>query len=126
MMESNLIKKNEMKASPDKYRLQAYHHLKSQLHLNDEQTINILDTLATPLKTTLQSVEEAHTKHDLNAISEAAHSLKGALLNLGLDELAEIAKIIEKSSSMGEKISHKKQLTYIKEALQQLINKDNV
>jgi CheY-like chemotaxis protein/HPt (histidine-containing phosphotransfer) domain-containing protein len=107
-------------ANPKKYRLQAHAHLKRELGMDDEQITDVLKTLSSPLKATLRSVDEAHQQQDLTAIAETAHSLKGALLNLGLDELAELAKTIEKSAATGEQITHKKRLAYLHDALRHI------
>lgn len=79
--------------------LQAQAYLMAELGMDEEQILGILSTLAAPLKATLASVENAYKENNLVEISETAHSLKGALLNLGLNDLADIAKSIEKSRS---------------------------
>ena len=113
-------KANNISANPKKYRLQAHAHLKRELGMDNEQITGILKTLSLPLKATLRSVDEAHQQQNLKAIAETAHSLKGALLNLGLDELAELAKTIERSATAGEKITHKKRLAYLHDALRDI------
>ncbi|MCK5896994.1 MAG: response regulator [Cocleimonas sp.] len=110
----------QIKVNPKKYRLQAHAHLKRELSMEDEQIVNILGTLSSPLKETLRSVERAYREKNLKTTAAAAHSLKGALLNLGLDELAMLAKTIEKSSATGNKMTHKKRLAYLNAALQHI------
>ena len=117
---------NNLEANPKKYRLQAHDYLKRELSMDDNQVVNILGTLSIPLKESLQSVEKAYEKKDLKATAEAAHSLKGALLNLGLDELADLAKTIEKSSSTGEKVTHVKRLSYLQGALDHIIGGEDL
>jgi signal transduction histidine kinase/CheY-like chemotaxis protein len=112
------LKANPIKANPKKYHRQAHIYLKQELGVDDEQVTNILSTLSLPLKETLWSVEKAHQEQNLTAIAKAAHSLKGALLNLGLNELADLAKTIEMSSATGEKVTHKKRLAYLHHALE--------
>jgi len=101
------------------YQQQAHAYLKAELGMDDEQVTGILETLSDPLKTTLQSVNDAYDDKNLKAIAETAHSLKGALLNLGLDELAELAKTIERSAATGKQIAHDNDLAYLQTALQQ-------
>ena len=110
-------KSRHISANPQKYLMQAHAHLKRELGMNDVQITAILKTLSLPLKATLHSVDEAYQQQNLKEIAETAHSLKGALLNLGLNELAVLAKTIEKSAAMGEKIIHKKRLAYLHDAL---------
>ncbi|RTZ65518.1 MAG: hypothetical protein DSZ29_04265 [Aquificaceae bacterium] len=116
---------NNMDANPKKYRLQAHAHLKRELSMDDEQVINVLGTLSVPLKASLQSVEKAYKEQDLKATATTAHSLKGALLNLGLDELAELAKTIEQTSATGERVTHVKRLVYLQEALHHIIREED-
>ena len=101
------------------YHQQAHAYLKAELGMDDEQVVGILETLSDPLKATLQSVNDAYDDKNLKAIAETAHSLKGALLNLGLDELAELAKTIENSAATGKQIAHDNDLAYLQTALQQ-------
>jgi len=102
---------------------QAQAYLKAELSMGDEQVLGILKALSVPLKTTLHSVEDAYKEKNPIGISEAAHSLKGALLNLGLDELAEVAKTIEQSAT-STKTAIKKQieqdLDYLRGSLKHL------
>ena len=113
-------KAKNVNANPKKYRLQAHAYLKRELGMDDEQITDVLKTLSSPLKATLRSVDEAHDEKNLKAMAETAHSLKGALLNLGLDELAELAKTIERSAATGEHMTHKKRLAYLHDALRHI------
>ena len=105
------------KANPKKYRLQAHTYLKRELNMNDDQIITVLGTLSAPLRTTLKSVEEAQKEQDPKAMLETAHSLKGALLNLGLNDLADLVKGMENTPITGEKTIYTKQLAYLSSAL---------
>jgi len=106
-------------ANSKKYQQQAHAYLKAELGMDDEQVTGILKTLSSPLKETLRSVDAAYRKKNAEEIAETAHSLKGALLNLGLDELAELAKMIELSAAE-KQISHKNDLAYLHDALQHM------
>ncbi len=114
---NNNQKPMNIEANPKKYRLQAHTYLKRELGMDDGQTIHILNTLSAPLKTSFEAVEQAYEAHDLKMLTETAHSLKGALSNIGLNELAELAKMIEESSARGESIIDTKQLVYLNNAL---------
>lgn len=125
--EKKVMEKKEMSnnltsrvANPKKYRLQAHAYLQRELGLDDAQIINILGTLSVPLKKTLESVDEAYQGTDLHELAEAAHSLKGALLNIGLDELADLVKKIEQSSATGEVVCYDVALDYLKTALEHI------
>ena len=107
-------------ANSKKYQQQAHAYLKAELGMDDEQVTGILKTLSSPLKVTLRSVAAAYKKKNSEEIAETAHSLKGALLNLGLNELAELAKMIELSAATGKQISHERNLAHLHDALQQM------
>ena len=109
-----------IRANSQKHQQQAHAYLKAELGMDDEQVTGILKTLSSPLKITLRAVDEAYREKNLEEIAETAHSLKGALLNLGLDELSELAKTIELSAATGKQISHEKSLAYLHDALQHM------
>jgi HPt (histidine-containing phosphotransfer) domain-containing protein len=57
--------------------------------------IELIDSY-TPLFERLRgSIVEAHQKQDRNKLHYAAHSLKGASLNIGAENLADIARTLE-------------------------------
>lgn len=105
-----------------KTQLQAQTYLKNELGMDDEQVLEILKALAAPLKTTLNLVKEAYTERDLKELAETAHSLKGALLNLGLNELANIATMIEESAKNSIEKQLEQDLSYIQASLQGLLD----
>lgn len=107
-------------AQPQKFKQQAHDYLKAQLGMEDEQVAQILVTLTQPLKSTFEATESAYLSNDNSTLSEAAHSLKGALLNLGLDELALFAKNIEYSAKNNEQKSHDARLSFIRDNLVEL------
>ncbi|HIO92994.1 MAG TPA: Hpt domain-containing protein [Leucothrix mucor] len=118
---NNKQKPTCIEVNSKKYQLQAHAYLKHELSMDDGQASNILSALSIPLRTSFEAVEEAHENRNLKTLAEAAHSLKGALLNMGLNELAEKVKRIEESSVEGESVLHTKRLTYIHGALQHMI-----
>ena len=105
---------------PAKFKQQAHEYLKAQLGMEDEQVAQILVSLTQPLKSTFEATEAAYLANDSNLLSEAAHSLKGALLNLGLNELAVLAKNIEHSAKANEQKSHDVRLSFIRDNLTEL------
>ena len=108
-------------AQPDKFRKQAHAHLQRELGMDDAQVDQILTTLTQPLKNTLEETLSAYNSKNLQTLSSAAHSLKGALLNLGLNELALLAKNIEQSAKNNEQKSHKERLSFIGDNLADLL-----
>lgn len=108
-------------AHADKFRKQAQLHLQRELGMDDAQVDQVLATLAKPLKSTLEETVSAYNSQDLHVLSETAHALKGALLNLGLNELALLAKNIEQSSRNNEQKTHKERLSFIEDNLADLL-----
>lgn len=107
-------------ATPDKFKQQAHVYLKEQLGMEDEQISQMLVALTQPLKETLEATEADHSARNIENLAISAHSLKGALLNLGLNELAQIAKVIELSAKNNEQKTHNKRLAFIRDNLSAL------
>jgi len=63
----------------------------------------LLATAAQTLKNNIFEAKAALENNNYQKLGEVAHSMKGSLLNLGLDELALLAKSIETSAKKGEK-----------------------
>lgn len=72
--------------------------LHDKFHLSAEQVQEMLPNFLTALTTHLQNVDVALESGDLTELGRAGHTIKGALLNLGLNDCADIAKIIELNS----------------------------
>ena len=84
-------------------------HLAEQFNLTDEQIESMLPGFVETLAGHMQNLEEALFENDPQATGRAAHTLKGALLNLGMEECAKIALLIEeKGKGDGELTDCKK------------------
>jgi len=70
-------------------------HLAEQFNLTDEQIESMLPGFIVTLITHMQNLEDALVEDNPETMGRAAHTLKGALLNLGMDECAKIALLIE-------------------------------
>jgi len=73
-------------------------YLTEQFHLTGEQIESMLPGFVTTLATHLQNLETALAENNLVTIGKTAHTIKGALLNLGLDECAKTAMVIEEEA----------------------------
>jgi HPt (histidine-containing phosphotransfer) domain-containing protein len=80
--------------SPAKSR-QVKDHLQEQFGLSAEQVEDLLPLFLKTLGGYLVDLESAVAAHDLQLLTRNAHTIKGALLNLGLKDSAEQAKVIE-------------------------------
>ncbi|MDH4318019.1 MAG: Hpt domain-containing protein [Desulfobulbaceae bacterium] len=70
-------------------------HLKEAYSLTDEKVDEILPRFLEMLAEHLAKLKEIEIRQDLTTLCRTGHSLKGALLNLGLEELAADAYKIE-------------------------------
>jgi len=84
------------------YKLLIRDHLSRAYMLSDEKIDLFLPRFLTTLQTHLDNLQQPIQRKNLEELSKAAHTLKGALLNLGLRELGDIAYHIELQSRAGD------------------------
>ncbi|HHB75655.1 MAG TPA: Hpt domain-containing protein [Desulfobulbus sp.] len=77
-------------------------HLLRAYMLSDEKIDIFLPRFLTTLTTHLDNLQQPLQTRNLAELCKVAHTLKGALLNLGLRELADIAYHIELQSRAGD------------------------
>lgn len=70
-------------------------YLEKQFNLPEAQVLSMLPAFVDTLSSHMQRLEDALQENNLINIARAAHTIKGALLNLGLSEFAESALQIE-------------------------------
>jgi len=75
-------------------------HMKSSYLINDDKISAILPDFLATLKNHLDVLEEKLADGELAALGVAGHTIKGALLNLGLFELADTAYKIERQAKL--------------------------
>ena len=92
-------------------------HLKTLYGLGGEEINEFLRTSCIYLSGNLDKALACDKRGDLAALGAIAHSLKGSLLNLGLNDLAAKAKEIELKCKQGRKKSYGKQLETIQDNL---------
>jgi HPt (histidine-containing phosphotransfer) domain-containing protein len=83
------------KMTGEEYKKSIRDHLRNAYMLNDEKIRTFLPQFLNTLLTHLDNLQAPLQANNLSEMSKAGHTLKGALLNLGLSELAEIAYNIE-------------------------------
>lgn len=74
---------------------QAQQHLTQVYSLDDKMVEGLLLSAQQNISTTLAAMITAGEENNSDDLRKTAHSLKGMLLNLGLDDLAQQAKEIE-------------------------------
>jgi len=80
---------------------QAALHLQQTYGLSDELAEQLLEKARQDISTILTNMTTANKSGDLDTLSKVAHSLKGTLLNLGFNALAEMASEVEKTAGAG-------------------------
>ena len=92
------------------YREEIKQYLLKQFSLLPEQADDLLPELITALSGHIDGLETALKGNDPALLGKAAHTIKGALLNLGLQECAGLACSIEKSGKAGRKDTNYQEL----------------
>jgi len=77
-------------------------HLESKFKLPEEQIESMVPSFIDALKDHMENLEAALVDTNLELLGKTGHTIKGAFLNLGLDECAEIASKIEKGGRAGD------------------------
>lgn len=80
------------------------HYLGQHFNLPEEQVSGMLPQFKDTLSSHMDNLEEVIGVGDMLMIEKAGHTIKGAFLNLGLDESAERAFQIENSAKAEESI----------------------
>ena len=75
-------------------------HMKSSYLLSDDKINAILPGFLSTLESHLGTLEEKLAEGELSSLGVAGHTIKGALLNLGLFELADTAYKIEQHGKL--------------------------
>ena len=70
-------------------------HLSGKFQLPTEQIDQMLPEFIKVLASHMDNLQEAEATDDLVLLGRSAHTMKGALLNLGLEDCVELAKEIE-------------------------------
>ena len=72
--------------------------LGESLGLEESEFIEIVEIFLETAYMDVKKLEDAHRSQDPKAVSEAAHSLKGAAANLGFMEMASLSSKLEASA----------------------------
>ncbi len=92
--------------------------------MEDEQIDHLLTVASKTLPDNLCNAKSALKNKDYQLLGLTAHSMKGSLLNLGLNDLAEEAKKIEINATKDIKINFQVPLSILCEKLTDLLDKD--
>lgn len=100
-------------------------YLSDQFHLSPEQVKEMLPGFIGILSSHMANMERALGQDDLIALGKAGHTMKGALLNLGLDDCAKLALQIEERGKAGDlRIDYAALVADLRKQIGPLINPD--
>ena len=85
-------------------------HLKTAYLLSDEKIETMIPIFLATLHTHMNRLAELAFENDTEQLAKASHAVKGALLNIGLLDLAETAATIEKQCKNGAGPDHYREL----------------
>lgn len=85
-------------------------YLAEQFNLPAEQIDTMLPSFISTLGMHMQSLEDALEENNPVSMGKVGHTIKGAFLNLGLEDCANIALRIEESGKAGDHETNYKQL----------------
>lgn len=77
-------------------------HIARQFNLPEEQIEAMLPSFISTLEKHMQNLEDALAENDPQVLAKAGHTIKGACLNLGLEDCAQIALRIEEKGRTGD------------------------
>jgi histidine phosphotransfer protein HptB len=97
-------------AMTSQYINQIKKYLSDQFNLEDEQVSEMLPSFMATLAGHMANLEKAFDSGDLMVIGKSGHTIKGAFLNLGLTDCAEIALQIERHGKDGDRSADYAQL----------------
>lgn len=98
-------------------------YLQNQFNLPAEQLDGMIPGFISSLAGHLANLEEVFNKGDLEQVGKAGHTIKGALLNLGLHDCAELAHEIEQKGKRRQGDSElQRLLKALREKLQPYLN----
>ena len=81
------------------------HHLKTAYLLSEEKTETMIPVFVATLHAHMNRLAELADAGDVDQLARACHAAKGALLNMGLNDLADTASVIEQHCKNGNTTS---------------------
>lgn len=97
-------------------------HIRDCYQLPVERVAVMLPTFFVVLRNHLTDLEKALEAGDSEGIGRVGHTLKGALLNLGLVDIADIAAAIEREGKTGRQdFDFAEPVTWLREELEEIL-----
>ena len=100
-------------------------YLNNQFNLSEEQISGMLPSFMTTLAGHMANLEKALDSGDLGVLGKSGHTIKGAFLNLGLKDCADIALQIERHGKDGDpSVDYAQMVTKLREKVDLITNKN--
>ena len=116
--ESNLETASESALSDPELLAHARTHLENKFNFKKEQIDHILEASAKSFAENLDRLEQATSQADYDILAASSHAIKGSLLNLGLNEEAELAQKIELAAGSWEQAPYDQYLQELRKSLE--------
>ena len=98
-------------------------YLSEQFNLPEDQVELMLPEFKKTLKDHMAALEDVQNHNNLKDLGKAAHTIKGAFLNLGLQDCAELAMKVEDNATLGNmQTDYTALIASIREKVQEIIN----
>lgn len=95
-----------------------FDRLASRLGIDSEDFMELLELFVTTTETDMEKIRMAVDDENPKDAASAAHSIKGAAGNLGFEDMAEVAKIMEFQGKDGDLTDFEKHLNKLNGMLQ--------
>lgn len=92
-------------------------HLSKYFNLPENQVEEMLPEFRRTLYAHMKNLKNAHASEGLAELERAAHAIKGAFLNLGLADCAELALRIEDGAANGKSLDYALLIAEIENAI---------
>ena len=94
----------------------------AHFELGEDAVDGMLPVFFSTLQNHMETLEKAANEDNLESTARAGHTLKGALLNLGLDEMAVVARTIEEEGKAGNnEADYGQMVELLKEQLKEIL-----
>ncbi|WP_136798264.1 MULTISPECIES: Hpt domain-containing protein [Desulfosediminicola] len=102
---------------------QIRNHLSGKFQLPREQIDQMLPEFVKTLGSHMEKLQQALAAGDLALLGSSAHTIKGAFLNLGLDDCVELAKEVEvQGKALNEDTDYAQLVEELRDRLGELID----
>ena len=100
-----------------------FNKISRKLGLEENEYLELVELFVETSKADIKDLRFAINNKNIEMITGITHSLKGAAMNLGLDDFIELAELIEKTSFYGELKETSKNVKIFQKKLDDLLDR---